>query len=770
MQTLRPIIFGKHCLLERVSIGGMAEVYRARPFNAPGFKRFLALKRILPNLAADSEFISMFVDEAKIAVQLNHRAVCQIYELGRLEGSFYIVMEYIAGRDVLALQNWFRKRKKIMSVVQAAFIAAEVCEGLDYAHRKVSDDGQPLNIIHRDISPQNVLVSYEGEVKLIDFGIARAATTNQTTQVGVLKGKFGYMSPEQVDALPLDHRSDIFAVGTLLWEMLTARRLFYGDSDFATLEKVRSATIEPPSSRNANVPQEIDRIVLRALTRDRDERYAWASEMAADLRAFLATAAPDYGQERLGTWMCRNFATELETEREKTDLFARFVTVDDVHRHYKEHPEVDPSGARLDPGLDEDAEEATRVVEGSDGEVLAAGPAGALEARLESVESGLPAASGPAVSVFVDDDELNIVVDDPMADLAAPAPLTSPPLELPRRAERAPRSRLIAPLAVAFVVAVAVVGALAARRAATPTGVLTIDADPRDGTEVFLDGVRVEGPLPARIEHLSAAPRIVEIRHAGYEPIVEQVEVGERSVTEFHRRLVSAQTAQADLILHLPDAGAQVYLDGTLVGGQGDTRTLPVTAGTPHEIEVFRPGHFVETLSLQATPNARYERTVELRAVEGTVSVASDPPGTVLVDGVERGGPGGPVVVSGLDVRRPYRVEVRPPTPSFRPYTQTVVFDTYYDLRLRPRLARLGTTETEAPVPFGYITVAATDTWYRVFVDGRDTGLVTPIQPDAPLALKAGDRTVSFVRSGDRRDVRVHIDDAQTLAVRVPGT
>ncbi|MFT6397706.1 MAG: serine/threonine protein kinase, partial [Bradymonadia bacterium] len=335
----------------------MAEVYRARPFNAPNFRRFLVVKRILPNLAEDDEFVAMFVDEAKIAVQLNHRAICQIYELGRLDGSFYIVMEYIAGRDVLHLQNWFRKRRKIMSVAMAAHIAIQVCEGLDYAHRKANDDGVPLNIIHRDVSPQNILVSYDGDVKVIDFGIARAATTKQVTQVGVLKGKFGYMSPEQVDAKPVDRRSDVFAVGTLLWEMLTARRLFYADSDYATLEKVRSGTIQPPSARNSRVPVEIDRIVLKALARNLDDRYQWASEFAADLRDFLSKASPGYGDKKLSAWMVKNFQERLDVEREKIALYSRFVTVEDVHSYYAENP----SGDHEDEDEEGDEEEATQV-------------------------------------------------------------------------------------------------------------------------------------------------------------------------------------------------------------------------------------------------------------------------------------------------------------------------------------------------------------------------------------------------------------------------
>ena len=331
---IRPIVFGKFCLLERISVGGMAEVYRAKLLNAPHFNRFLAIKRILPNLAADREFISMFIDEAKITVELNHPNICQIYELGRLEDSHYIAMEYIPGRDLLAMQNRYRRQKKIMSVSQASFITAQVGQGLDYAHRATDAQGRPLRVIHRDVSPQNALVSYEGLIKLIDFGVAKAASKNSKTQAGVLKGKFGYMSPEQVDGNGVvDHRSDIFALGTVFWELLTGRRLFHGDSEFATLELVRECKVTPPSKLNRLVPTEVEAIVMKALDPNPNLRYQWAGEMVRDLWAFLNSCNPPYTQWHLQNWMCTNFAEDLEKEWEKLPVFQQINTLDDVRSY-----------------------------------------------------------------------------------------------------------------------------------------------------------------------------------------------------------------------------------------------------------------------------------------------------------------------------------------------------------------------------------------------------------------------------------------------------
>src|SRR4051812_41289948 len=224
----------------------MAEVFKAKSFGVEGFEKILAIKRILPSMAEDADFIEMFIDEAKICGQLNHANICQIFELGRVEDSHFIAMEYVWGKDVLQIQNRFRKLRQTMKPEMAAFIAAKLCEGLDYAHKKKDAAGRPLHIIHRDISPQNILISYDGELKIIDFGIAKAASRSSKTQAGVLKGKFGYMSPEQVRGLPLDRRSDLFAVGTPLYEWLTRERAVADDRDLSALRRGGHAEGDTP--------------------------------------------------------------------------------------------------------------------------------------------------------------------------------------------------------------------------------------------------------------------------------------------------------------------------------------------------------------------------------------------------------------------------------------------------------------------------------------------------------------------------------------------
>ena len=319
----QPIPFGKYLLLERISVGGMAEVFKAKSFGVEGFEKIIAIKRILPSIAEDAEFIQMFIDEAKIAGQLSHANICQIFELGKITDSHFIAMEFVWGKDLLQIQNRFRKMRATMTMAMCAFVAAKVCEGLDYAHRKKDALGRPLQIIHRDVSPQNILVSYEGEIKVIDFGIAKAASRSSKTQAGVLKGKFGYMSPEQVRGLPLDRRSDLFAIGTILYELLTGERLFLGESDFSTLEKVRNVDIHPVSHFNKQVPPALEKIVMKSLARNVEDRYQWANELQEDLLSYLMSQEPIYTAKQLSQWMKDGFQGELERERQLLEQYKK---------------------------------------------------------------------------------------------------------------------------------------------------------------------------------------------------------------------------------------------------------------------------------------------------------------------------------------------------------------------------------------------------------------------------------------------------------------
>jgi len=272
-------------LLERIGIGGMAEVYRANALGAEGFERPIAIKRILPNLAEDEDFVKMFIDEAKIAVQLSHPNIVGIFDLGRFGDDYFIAMELVHGRDLRQIQDREAQLGRRMPLEIALHAGMKVCEALHHAHYKGGGghDGEAVYIIHRDVSPQNVLVSYDGQVKVTDFGLAKAAGRAVQTQAGIIKGKLAYMSPEQLTTVPIDQRSDVFAAGTLLWEMLTGERLFLGSNDRETIQKVFQAKVASPRSLDPAIPIELDRVVMKALAKDRDQRYRTAQEFHDDL-------------------------------------------------------------------------------------------------------------------------------------------------------------------------------------------------------------------------------------------------------------------------------------------------------------------------------------------------------------------------------------------------------------------------------------------------------------------------------------------------------
>jgi len=303
----RPQAFGAYDLLERINVGGMAEVFRAVHRQS---RRLVAIKRILPSVAEDDEFISMFHDEAIIASQLDHPNIAKIFDIGKVDASYYIAFEYVNGRDMRTVIDNAEHRQASIPIDMTLHVIMSLCKGLDYAHRRVDANGQPLGLVHRDVSPPNILVSYDGDVKLIDFGIAKAAGKLARTQVGSIKGKFGYMSPEQVRGLPVDQRSDIFAIGICLWEFLTCRRLFLGDNEVVVMGRIRNAEAEPPSQFAPSLSPELDQMVMRALAKDVDERYTSASDLFADLNAFAQKAGITVSRDPVADYMRRTFPND----------------------------------------------------------------------------------------------------------------------------------------------------------------------------------------------------------------------------------------------------------------------------------------------------------------------------------------------------------------------------------------------------------------------------------------------------------------------------
>lgn len=317
--------FGKYILLEKLAAGGMAEVYLAKSAGANGVNKFVAIKRILPQFSNNQEFIEMFQEEAKVSVNLNHSNVVSIYDFGIEKGQFFIVMEFVEGRNLRQIINELKKFNRSIKIEEAVYIVKEAAAGLDHAHRCVDQHtGRPLNITHRDMSPQNIMVSFEGEAKVIDFGIAKKSEENgEETKAGTLKGKFAYMSPEQAEAEEVDPRTDVFALGIILWELLANDRLFTGSNENAILRKVRECQTPPIRKINPLVPVELERIVTKALAKDKNVRYQTAATLQKDLNRFLNTQYPDFSPHDFSKTVIDCFKNAYAEGREKLITYAK---------------------------------------------------------------------------------------------------------------------------------------------------------------------------------------------------------------------------------------------------------------------------------------------------------------------------------------------------------------------------------------------------------------------------------------------------------------
>jgi serine/threonine protein kinase len=302
-----PKRIGKYRILRQIAQGGMAEIYLASASGIEGFEKLCVLKRILPLLATNREFVQMFLDEARIAGSLMHPNIAQVFDIGSEGGSYYFVMEFLRGEDVRHILQSSVGQHDFIPLEHAATIVMGVCSGLHYAHEMRAKDGQRLQLVHRDISPQNVFVTHDGNVKLCDFGIAKSAAQLTETRVGTLKGKIRYMSPEQCRSEPLDRRSDVFALSIVLWELLTLRRLFSGKSDFDIFKAIVEEPVPRPSDFRPDVPTQLEAIVMKGLRREREERFQTAQEMQLALEDWVRHDRIPSSSVRLAAFMSELF-------------------------------------------------------------------------------------------------------------------------------------------------------------------------------------------------------------------------------------------------------------------------------------------------------------------------------------------------------------------------------------------------------------------------------------------------------------------------------
>lgn len=371
----------KYRVLKKLDSGGMAEVYLAEAESLQGFKKKVAIKRVLPDLAQNRQFIAMFLDEARIGLHLNHANVVQVFDIGVADDTYFIVMEYVDGVNLKTIFQATHGRGFPVSVPVAVFIMIEVCKALSYAHELTDEGGRARGLVHRDVSPPNVLLSKRGEVKLVDFGLAKAVGQLEHTDPGVIKGKFSYLSPEAVEQKEVDSRADIFSAGILLWELLTNERLFLGETDLDTVNLVRQATVPSVVNLNPQVPPPLEKVCRRALARDRTRRYQTARELGDALADVLFKHGLKVTNFDIGSLVTDVIALDSGLNREPSRIerlieeeLLRFTTLDEANAPKALSPELaaadDQGAAPLDGASFEDPRQWAGELLGDDRESM----------------------------------------------------------------------------------------------------------------------------------------------------------------------------------------------------------------------------------------------------------------------------------------------------------------------------------------------------------------------------------------------------------------
>jgi eukaryotic-like serine/threonine-protein kinase len=307
----------RYKVLERIASGGMAEVFRAESAGLEGFKKTVAIKRVLPHLSEKKQFIGMFLDEARLSAQLSHSNCVQVFDIGVGDNTYFIVMEFVDGSDLKGVIEHRKKIRQTVPIEEACLICVRICEGLAYAHEITDGHGRGLNIVHRDMSPPNVLITRHGEVKIVDFGLAKANSQLEHSEPGIIKGKFSYLSPEAAQGLPVDARTDVFAVGIILWELLADRRLFLGETDLETVRMVQQAKVPPLRQFNPRVSPELEAVVMKALAGDPAQRYQRARELGRDLNKIMFHLGRDVSSFDIAQLVLPIWRDRVERKKQK---------------------------------------------------------------------------------------------------------------------------------------------------------------------------------------------------------------------------------------------------------------------------------------------------------------------------------------------------------------------------------------------------------------------------------------------------------------------
>jgi tRNA A-37 threonylcarbamoyl transferase component Bud32 len=618
-QTLR-----RYDLLERIAVGGMAEIFRAKAHGAHGFEKTLAIKRILPDLARDAEFETRFIAEAKVAVALTHANVVQIFDFGRFAGSLYIAMEYVDGPDLGRVLKAAGERGESVPLGAAMHVAMEVCKGLDVAHAR--------RVVHSDISPSNILLSRLGEVKIADFGIARAAADGGPGAVGAgdrVMGKWPYMSPEQTRGEPLDTRSDLFSAAVVMYELFTGEKLFRGRDVDTMVESVRAMPIPPASSRRPSLPPALDEVLAKALERDPARRYQQASEL---LRAFLEVS---YSH------------TVVATAMDVADTVGRWFPAASV--------DAPPGPIDADALIKADLGLTSASTSGGTGpRVTERGstPAMATEAAAPApvapVESGktvaLPEARGGKVTFVRGEQgadgipvwELTIAGDPAVVP---PPPRASRPIAAPRRERRGSALAGLAALLLVGAVLPAAWRRHQASAVAAARADLTIESTP-PGARVLLDGRDMGAATPTTVHVERPSPgdvHVLELRLAGYRAWQAKgvaLQPGDRAIYR-----AQLETPATRLVVSTDPPGAEVAVDGRTVGRTPLGNVTLAADGRAHALRLRRHGFVdvTEEIALADGKDVVVDRKLSPAPRYGTIDLHVDPWAVVYLDGRQIG-------------------------------------------------------------------------------------------------------------------------------------
>jgi len=763
----QPIPFGKYYLLERINVGGMAEVYKAKAFGVQGFERLLAVKKILSSIAEDEAFIEMFVDEAKIAGQLSHPNIAQIFDLGKVDGSYFIALEYIGGKDLKTIFERSRRIGEKVSIPRVCYLIMKTCEGLAHAHHKKDAQGQDLNIVHRDISPQNLLLSYEGEVKIIDFGIAKAQGKTSQTQVGILKGKFSYMSPEQVRGLHMDHRSDLFSLAIVLYEMLTLERLFLGESDFDTLEKIRKVEMSPPSLYNPHIPKELEDIVLKGLGKSPDDRFQTSYEFADALERFMRNQGYYYTNKDLAQYMKEAFNADIEFENKKFEYYkslnlrpldgSQSTLTARPNGISKELPK--PSGgAGLSWGEEEMETQIFDRIDDSN-EIEEADIVYAKDANSTDEVPTLEHERWKSDFAFADEPlEPRLRSKQPTAQLPSVEARRSPQHTLqgvPTPIQSGKKNSWLVMVVVAvFVVAGGLVGQKLLARAE-----LQIETDPKS-VEVWINGEKVhDGPTPI-VHKVKPGEAVIELKRDGYAPF-KLTEVLASQTYRLNEAL-DPLAQRSEILVKSDPPGAVIEVNGRKVEDPTPF-TIKDLEGEKATIKVTKASYFEETREVDLSSERLASIDIRLKPQRVALKVTSVPDRAeyTVYDGESRVAAGRtPDTIKDLDATRKYRVVVER-----RLYDSWErVFEPGFDLEgtLEANLRRSG----EDPVAAVVRTPVVKNTRPVERVERPVEKVATPVEKTAvvkPVEKKPEEVAgTGILNIASRPVARVYIDDQDT--------